>query len=163
MQVHVHLAGKNHRPYSIDQLRQYVQSGNFRDDHLAYYDGTNWMRIKDVPELVVQGKNPKTANKEALPCFQRYFHWAGGIVLLNQTAVIYDCTDNLSEFCHQFGNPSWNLFKVSFFLCFLQRSAKSSHFCRSSFFWLSVIFLSFQKSNICSLKFKSSLLWYRDS
>ena len=74
MQVHVHLAGKNHRPYSIDQLRQYVQSGNFRDDHLAYYDGTNWMRIKDVPELVVQGKNPKTAKKEALPCFQRYFH-----------------------------------------------------------------------------------------
>ena len=49
MQVYVHLAGKNHGPYSIDQLRQYVQAGNFKDDHLACYDGTNWVKIKDVP------------------------------------------------------------------------------------------------------------------
>ena len=47
MQVYVHLAGKNHGPYSIEQLRQYVQAGNFRDDHLACYDGTNWVKIKD--------------------------------------------------------------------------------------------------------------------
>ena len=62
MQVHVHLAGKNHRPYSIDQLRQYVQSGNFRDDHLAYYDGTNWMRIKDVPGFAVEAKVADTSS-----------------------------------------------------------------------------------------------------
>ena len=36
MQVYVHLAGKNHGPYSIDQLRQYVQAGNFRDDLLVH-------------------------------------------------------------------------------------------------------------------------------
>ena len=65
MQVYVHLAGKNHGPYSIDQLRQYVQAGNFRDDHLACYDGTNWVKIKDVPGLVVQAKKPKPAPQKA--------------------------------------------------------------------------------------------------
>jgi hypothetical protein len=56
MQVYVHLAGKNHGPYSIDQLRQYVQAGNFRDDHLACYDGTNCVKIKDVPGVAVEAK-----------------------------------------------------------------------------------------------------------
>ena len=57
--------GKNHGPYSIDQLRQYVQAGNFRDDHLACYDGTNWVKIKDVPGLMVQAKKPKPAPQKA--------------------------------------------------------------------------------------------------
>ena len=65
MQVYIHLAGKNHGPYSIDQLRQYVQAGNFRDDHLACYDGTNWVKIRDVPGLVVQAKKPKSAQQKA--------------------------------------------------------------------------------------------------
>ena len=65
MQVYVHLAGKNHGPYSIDQLRQYVQAGNFRDDHLACYDGTNWVKIKDVPGFAVEAKKPKPAQQKA--------------------------------------------------------------------------------------------------
>ena len=65
MQVYVHLAGKNHGPYSIDQLRQYVQAGNFRDDHLACYDGTNWVKIKDVPGFAVEAKKPKPAPQKA--------------------------------------------------------------------------------------------------
>ena len=76
MQVYVHLAGKNHGPYSIDQLRQYVQAGNFKDDHLACYDGTNWVKIKDVPGLMVQAKKPKPApqkapQKNSSPCFTK--------------------------------------------------------------------------------------------
>ena len=65
MQVYVHLAGKNHGPYSIDQLRQYVQAGNFRDDHLACYDGTNWVKIKDVPGFAVEAKKAKPAQQKA--------------------------------------------------------------------------------------------------
>jgi len=65
MQVYVHLAGKNHGPYSIDQLRQYVQAGNFRDDHLACYDGTNWVKIKDVPGFAVEAKKPKPVQQKA--------------------------------------------------------------------------------------------------
>jgi endonuclease YncB( thermonuclease family) len=65
MQVYVHLAGKNHGPYSIDQLRQYVQAGNFRDDHLACYDGTNWVKIKDVPGFAVVAKKAKPVQQKA--------------------------------------------------------------------------------------------------
>lgn len=65
MQVYVHLAGKNHGPYSIDQLRKYVQAGNFRDDHLACYDGTNWVKIKDVPGFAVQAKKSKPIQQKA--------------------------------------------------------------------------------------------------
>jgi endonuclease YncB( thermonuclease family) len=65
MQVYVHLAGKNHGPYSIDQLRQYVQAGNFRDDQLACYDGTNWVKIKDVPGFAVEAKKAKPAQHKA--------------------------------------------------------------------------------------------------
>jgi hypothetical protein len=65
MQVYVHLAGKNHGPYSIDQLRQYVQEGNFRDDHLACYDGTNWVKIKDVPGFAVVAKKAKPVQQKA--------------------------------------------------------------------------------------------------
>ena len=65
MQVYVHLAGKNHGPYSIDQLRQYVQAGNFRDDHLACYDGTNWVKIKDVPGFAVEAKKAKPVQQKA--------------------------------------------------------------------------------------------------
>ena len=66
MQVYVHLAGKNHGPYSIDQLRQYVQAGNFRDDHLACYDGTNWVKIKDVPGFAVVAYKAKNRTQELL-------------------------------------------------------------------------------------------------
>jgi len=65
MQVYVHLAGKNHGPYSIDQLRQYVQAGNFKDDHLACYDGTNWVKIKDVPGFAVVEKKAKPIQQKA--------------------------------------------------------------------------------------------------
>ena len=65
MKVYVHLAGKNHGPYSIDQLRKYVQAGNFRDDHLACYDGKNWVKIKDVPGFAVEAKKAKPAPQKA--------------------------------------------------------------------------------------------------
>lgn len=65
MQVYVHLAGKNHGPYSIDQLRQYVQAGSFKDDHLACYDGTNWVKIRDVPGFAVEAKKAKPVQQKS--------------------------------------------------------------------------------------------------
>ncbi len=65
MQVYVHLAGKNYGPYSIYQLIQYVQAGNFKDDHLACYDGTNWVKIKDVPGFAVVAKKAKPLQQKA--------------------------------------------------------------------------------------------------
>ncbi len=59
MQIYVHIDGKTHGAYSIDQLRQYVQAGNFKDDHLACYDGKNWVKVKDVLALAEETKKPK--------------------------------------------------------------------------------------------------------
>tara|TARA_A100001015_G_scaffold133136_1_gene147746 strand:+ start:2386 stop:3105 length:720 start_codon:yes stop_codon:yes gene_type:complete len=64
MQVYVHLAGKNYGPYSIEQLRQYVQAGNFRDEHLACYDGANWVKIKDVPGFAIEAKKAKPVQQK---------------------------------------------------------------------------------------------------
>ena len=65
MQVYVHLAGKNYGPYFLEQLRQYVQAGNFRNDDLACYDGTNWVKIKDVPGFALEAKKPKPVQQKA--------------------------------------------------------------------------------------------------
>ena len=39
--------------YSIDQHRQYVQAGNLKDDHLASYEVTSWMKIKNLTEFAL--------------------------------------------------------------------------------------------------------------
>jgi micrococcal nuclease len=59
MQVYVHRDGQNLGPYSIGQLRPYLQAGNFTGDDLACHDGTNWLALKDVPGLIGR------ANKQA--------------------------------------------------------------------------------------------------
>ena len=59
MQIYVHIDGKTHGAYSIDQLRQYVQAGSFKEHHLACYDGKNWVKVKDVLALAVDTKKPK--------------------------------------------------------------------------------------------------------
>ena len=61
MQVYVHLAGKNYGPYSVEQLRSFVKAGNFKEDHLACFDGRNWVRINQVPGFVVEAKTQPVA------------------------------------------------------------------------------------------------------
>ena len=70
MQIYVHLGGKNYGPYSIEQIRQYVQAGNFTVDQQACHDGRNWVRISDLPGYAVTEKpkpQPKSAQKVASP------------------------------------------------------------------------------------------------
>jgi len=59
MQVYVHRDGQNLGPYSIGQLRPYLQAGNFTGDDLACHDGANWVALKDVPGVI------RRANKQA--------------------------------------------------------------------------------------------------
>ena len=65
MQLYVYFGGQNHGPYSIDQIRKYVQAGNFKDDHLACYDGKNWVKIKDVPGFVLEVKKSNLSSKQS--------------------------------------------------------------------------------------------------
>ena len=49
MQIHIHKDGKNYGPYPLEQARQYLKAGNFTGNDLACHDGTNWIKLSDVP------------------------------------------------------------------------------------------------------------------
>ena len=59
MQIYVHISGKNYGPYSIDQLREYVNKGSFKSDSRACYDEKNWVKISDIPGFVKVAEKPK--------------------------------------------------------------------------------------------------------
>ena len=49
MQIHVHKDGQQYGPYTIEQLREYVQQGYFTAADHACHDGQNWVTIGQVP------------------------------------------------------------------------------------------------------------------
>ena len=49
MKVFVSKDGLQYGPYTSDQLREYVQQGNFTINDLACHDGQNWVTIGQVP------------------------------------------------------------------------------------------------------------------
>jgi len=49
MKVFVSKDGQQYGPYTSDQLRKYVQQGNFATNDLACHDGQNWVTIREVP------------------------------------------------------------------------------------------------------------------
>lgn len=51
MQIYVSKAGQQFGPYTIDELRYHVLSGNCSAGDLACYDGRNWVTVADVPGL----------------------------------------------------------------------------------------------------------------
>ena len=65
MQVFVHIGGKNYVYTTVEQLRSYVKAGNFKEDHLACFDGKNWVRINQVPGFVVEAKTQPAGTAES--------------------------------------------------------------------------------------------------
>jgi micrococcal nuclease len=64
MQVYIHRDGQNLGPYSVGQLRPYLQAGNFTGNDLACHDGANWVALKDVPGVIKRsGKRAPRASK----------------------------------------------------------------------------------------------------
>ena len=51
MKIYVHREGKNYGPYSVSQLKEYLQARNFIKDDLACHDGTNWVKLSQVPGI----------------------------------------------------------------------------------------------------------------
>ena len=49
MQVYVSKGGQQYGPYTVEQLRQYVEVGNFAPTDHACCDGANWVTIAQVP------------------------------------------------------------------------------------------------------------------
>ena len=61
MKIYVHREGKNYGPYSVSQLKEYLQARNFIQDDLACHDGANWVKLSEVPGIV---ETPETVSRQ---------------------------------------------------------------------------------------------------
>ena len=61
MKIYVHREGKNYGPYSVAQLKEYLQARNFIKDDLACHDGANWVKLSEVPGIV---ETPETVSRQ---------------------------------------------------------------------------------------------------
>ena len=83
MQVYVSKDGQQHGPYTVEQLRDYVQQGNFSGDDYACHDGQNWVTVAEVPGFVDSAQSPSAPNSSA-PKKKKIILWSsiGGIATL---------------------------------------------------------------------------------
>ena len=51
MQVYLTKDGASQGPFSVEQLRQYMETGHCRVTDYACHDGTNWVTVADVPGI----------------------------------------------------------------------------------------------------------------
>jgi uncharacterized RDD family membrane protein YckC len=52
MQIHINRDGQNYGPYSLDEARQYLASGNLTATDLAWFEGApGWMPLSQVPGM----------------------------------------------------------------------------------------------------------------
>ena len=63
MQIHIHKDGKTYGPYSLEQVRQFLKTGNFTGNDLACHDGANWIKLSQVPRITLE---PGSANKTTI-------------------------------------------------------------------------------------------------
>ena len=79
MQVYVSKGGKQYGPYAVDQLRQFVEAGNFAPTDHACHDGANWTTIAGVPGFArAAGKaDTKQAGKPAKKSRKKLYLVAG--------------------------------------------------------------------------------------
>ncbi|SVD73435.1 uncharacterized protein METZ01_LOCUS426289, partial [marine metagenome] len=49
MQIHINKDGQPYGPYTVEELREYVQQGHFTEQDYACYDGQNWVTVAQVP------------------------------------------------------------------------------------------------------------------
>ena len=60
MHVYVNKDGQQFGPYTVEQLRMYVQQGNFTTADLACCDGQNWVKVAEVPGFATGGNSVTT-------------------------------------------------------------------------------------------------------
>jgi|TARA_B110000438_G_C15688751_1_gene595791 antitoxin component YwqK of YwqJK toxin-antitoxin module len=64
MKAYVSKDGKQYGPYPVEQLRKYVQEGNFTAEDLACHDGQNWVKVAEVPGFATGDDTPTTPEQD---------------------------------------------------------------------------------------------------
>lgn len=68
MQIHINRDGQNYGPYSLDEARQYLASGNLTETDLAWFEGAaNWMPLSQVPGIGPAPRPAAPAPRAAAP------------------------------------------------------------------------------------------------
>jgi hypothetical protein len=49
--VYIHKDGQQFGPYTLKQIKSYVEAGNFTDSDQACWDGKNWKTIMQIPDF----------------------------------------------------------------------------------------------------------------
>ena len=67
MQVYVSKDGEQCGPYTVEEVRRYVEAGNFAPTDHACCDGANWVTVAEVPGYApkTEAKSPAGAEKPA--------------------------------------------------------------------------------------------------
>ena len=64
MNIYIHKEGTNYGPYSIEQVKEYVQQGSFTLQDNACHDGQNWIPVAQLPGMapVSRSSAPQPSN-----------------------------------------------------------------------------------------------------
>ena len=47
--VYLFKGGKNHGPYTLEEVRQHIRNRSFTEKDYACHDGKNWIRVSELP------------------------------------------------------------------------------------------------------------------
>ena len=62
MNIYVHKDGTNYGPYTLDQLKEYLQQGSFSLQDQACHDGQNWIPVAQLPGMTPAQSSPQNQN-----------------------------------------------------------------------------------------------------
>ena len=57
--VYLFKGGKNHGPYTLEEVREYVRDRSFTEKDYACHDGKNWIRVSELPGFASKEKVEK--------------------------------------------------------------------------------------------------------
>ena len=65
MNIYIHKEGTNYGPYSIEQVKEYVQQGSFTLQDQACHDGQNWIPVAQLPGVAPVSPSPAPQSSNA--------------------------------------------------------------------------------------------------
>ena len=90
MQIYVNKGGRQYGPYTVEQLREYIQQGSFSPHDLACFDGQNWVKVTDVPGLTLGSQLPMPPPAPLSSAPKKIVLWSsiGGITALLAISLV---------------------------------------------------------------------------
>ena len=91
MQVYLTKDGAPQGPFSVGQLRQYIETGHCQVTDYACHDGTNWVTIADVPGIAKKAQRLTNVDVPETKSRKKLFLIVGivTVIALSVSCVLY--------------------------------------------------------------------------